>query len=130
MALQLESWLYDDLRKLMMQSAFVNPQQRPSLRAYIVDVLANHAQQQIYATANKFPAIAPTLQHGGVPLTLQEKCECGCCHAEDYGACDTYEQGMNGRCVYCDHSEACHGRDKERPMFNGPLEPGIREVRR
>lgn len=38
------------------------------------------------------------------------KCKCGCCHVPDNGACpkSTYEKGMNGRCVYCDHGEECH----------------------
>lgn len=44
--------------------------------------------------------------------TINEKkrCDCGCCHDIDYGACpkSTYEKGMNGRCVYCDHGEECH----------------------
>lgn len=24
------------------------------------------------------------------------------------GVCDTYEEGGNGRCVYCDHTKRCH----------------------
>lgn len=47
--------------------------------------------------------------------------KCACCHAVDYGARDTFEAGMNGRCVYCDHAESCHPGTG---MFhNGPLEP-------
>lgn len=61
--------------------------------------------------------------------TLQEKCECGCCHLPDYGACDTFEAGVNGRCVYCDHAETCHERDKVRPMFNGPLHASYRKAK-
>lgn len=45
--------------------------------------------------------------------------QCGCCHVPDYGACDTYEAGLNGRCVYCDHSLACHPGKGE--FHNGPL---------
>ena len=55
---------------------------------------------------------------------LDSKCECGCCHFPDYGACDGFEEGANGLCVYCDHSEKCHERDKNRPYYNTPL--GIR----
>lgn len=49
------------------------------------------------------------------------KCECGCSHAYDDGACDDFEAGMNGRCVYCDHGEECHPGDG--PFANGPLGP-------
>lgn len=48
-----------------------------------------------------------------------EMCDCGCCHYPDLGACPTFEQGMNGRCVYCDHGEECHpGKGNN---FNRPL---------
>jgi len=50
-----------------------------------------------------------------------QKCECECCHVPDYGACSTFERGMNGRCVYCDHAEACHPGNG--PYHNGPLGP-------
>lgn len=44
---------------------------------------------------------------------------CECCHVPDLGACGTYLQGMNGRCVYCDHGEKCHpGKGR---VANGPL---------
>jgi hypothetical protein len=56
----------------------------------------------------------------------QRPCECGCCHAIDYGACPTFEAGSNGRCVYCDHAEPCHERDKDRPFYNGPIRVGVR----
>jgi hypothetical protein len=46
---------------------------------------------------------------------------CDCCHVPDYGACDEFEEGANGRCVYCDHAKECHpGSGK---LFNGPLSP-------
>ena len=38
-------------------------------------------------------------------------CDCGCTHIigfNDSGPCRDFEQGRNGRCVYCDHSRACH----------------------
>lgn len=45
--------------------------------------------------------------------------KCNCCHVPDYGACDEFVEGANGRCVYCDHAELCHpGVGK---YFNGPL---------
>lgn len=46
------------------------------------------------------------------------KCSCGCCHSPDHGACQTFEKGANGRCVYCDHGEDCHPGDPDR--FNTP----------
>ena len=46
---------------------------------------------------------------------------CKCCHLPDHGACRTYERGMNGRCVYCDHAKGCH--PGKGPLANGPLEP-------
>ena len=46
-------------------------------------------------------------------------CECG--HAVELGACKTFEAGMNGRCVYCDHAAACH--PGAGPWANGPLGP-------
>lgn len=60
-------------------------------------------------------------------LERTAQCECGCCHAHDYGACPEFELGGNGRCVYCDHSAPCHERDKNREAFNGPLGIGFRE---
>jgi hypothetical protein len=53
-------------------------------------------------------------------------CECGCCQFPDHGACPSFEQGHNGRCVWCDHAEGCHERDKDKPRFNGPLGVGLR----
>jgi hypothetical protein len=117
--LQLEVWLYDDLKKLMIRSHQTNSQGRISLRGYIVGILAQHAKEGMCATLSL--PVRPS-----IPLSLPQKCSCGCCHAVDYGACDAFEEGGNGRCVYCDHSEPCHERDKNRPMFNGPLEPGFR----
>jgi hypothetical protein len=80
-------------------------------------------------------------------------CDCGCCHSPDRGACPTFEPGVpykvkgssldqvTGvpieqsvvtqivivRCVYCDHQEACHERDKHKPVYNTPLGIGFRE---
>lgn len=52
-------------------------------------------------------------------------CEkCNCCHVPDYGACDKFFEGFNGRCVYCDHDRTCH--PGEGKTFNGPLWPGMR----
>jgi len=49
------------------------------------------------------------------------RCQCGCCHIPDHGACQTFERGSNMRCVYCDHGEDCHpGRGA---WHNGPLWP-------
>src|SRR6266851_3316472 len=33
-----------------------------------------------------------------------------CCptYSNNLGPCKSYEQGGNGRCVYCDHEEVCH----------------------
>lgn len=73
---------------------------------------------------------APEPQGGEMSLIENaprtEKCECGCCHAEDFGACPGFETGANGRCVYCDHGMSCHERDKENRYFNGPLRIGDR----
>lgn len=44
---------------------------------------------------------------------------CQCSHVPDLGACPTFEQGSNGRCVYCDHAEGCHPGDSDH--FNTPL---------
>lgn len=43
---------------------------------------------------------------------------CECCHVPDNGACPDYLEGMNGRCVYCDHFESCHpgGMSGNRPL--------------
>ena len=50
---------------------------------------------------------------------MTKRCKCGCCHVPDHGACQTFEAGMNGRCVYCDHGIKCHpGKKKE---HNTPL---------
>lgn len=61
------------------------------------------------------------------------RCECGCCHVPDHGACPTPEIPMpwsgNGRCVYCDHALPCHKRDKNTPTFNTPLGVGFRDKR-
>jgi hypothetical protein len=52
------------------------------------------------------------------------RCDCGCCQVPDYGACDTFERGGNGRCAYCDHGQSCHpGKGR---YFNLPLGVGER----
>jgi len=38
----------------------------------------------------------------------KERCSCGCAHEPDHGACQNFERGLNGLCVYCDHGEPCH----------------------
>ena len=45
---------------------------------------------------------------------------CKCAHSHDHGACPTFEAGMNGRCVYCDHAKECHSLRVPGP-FNTPL---------
>lgn len=57
---------------------------------------------------------------------ITNRCNCGCCHVHDNGACPKFEAGANGRCVYCDHGEACHERDKGNQYFNTPLGYGER----
>jgi len=55
-------------------------------------------------------------------------CDCGCCHQKDFGACDSFEKGMNGRCVYCDHGENCHGpQNNAKRFYNAPLGVGVRK---
>ena len=51
--------------------------------------------------------------------------KCACSHAYDHGACDDYELGRNGRCVYCDHDEDCHPGEEK--FFNQPLSIGVRQ---
>lgn len=45
--------------------------------------------------------------------------KCNRSHVPDLGACPTFRDGKNGRCVYCDHASYCHpgGNDQ----FNTPL---------
>lgn len=58
------------------------------------------------------------------------RCECGCCHVPDHGACPKPEIQEGGdRCVYCDHGLPCHKRDKNKPTFNTPLGVGFRDKR-
>jgi hypothetical protein len=33
---------------------------------------------------------------------------CRCCDRPEPKPCQHYEQGLNGRCVYCDHEKICH----------------------
>jgi hypothetical protein len=42
---------------------------------------------------------------------------CEHCHVPPAPSCPTFEAGMNGRCVYCDHAEQCHPG----PNLSGPL---------
>lgn len=50
---------------------------------------------------------------------MSNSCDCGCSHHPDLGACTTFEAGMDGRCVYCDHADYCHPGIG--PWANGPL---------
>lgn len=43
------------------------------------------------------------------PRYEQTRCECPT-YPGNLGPCRTWEQGGNGRCVYCDHEEICHLR--------------------
>jgi hypothetical protein len=38
---------------------------------------------------------------------------CGNCgtYPDNLGPCASFEEGANGRCVYCDHALACHPID-------------------
>lgn len=38
----------------------------------------------------------------------KQNSDCACCDMPEPEPCSTYEQGRNGRCVYCDHEKACH----------------------
>lgn len=40
-------------------------------------------------------------------LTMSDAC-CESSHEPRDKACKTFEQGANGRCVYCEHGEKCH----------------------
>lgn len=53
--------------------------------------------------------------------------QCPCAHQPDHGACDHFEAGSNGRCVYCDHAAGCHPGTGE--WHNGPLEAVRRYVK-
>jgi hypothetical protein len=34
---------------------------------------------------------------------------CACLtYKDNWGVCAAFEEGANGRCVYCDHTELCH----------------------
>lgn len=37
------------------------------------------------------------------------KCRCNT-YPDNLGPCKTWEVGMNGRCVYCDHENLCHAQ--------------------
>jgi len=84
-------------------------------------------ERDLAAASPATPQRAPA----GVTIQLERshvmrfgECGCGCCHDPDYGACDGFEAGFNGRCVYCDHGEDCHPGTGL--YHNGPL----RAVRR
>ena len=44
--------------------------------------------------------------------TLTERFEYPDCKCDTYegnlGPCKTFEEGMSGRCVYCEHAKVCH----------------------
>ncbi len=62
--------------------------------------------------------------NNGRAIVMCDNCEC--CHVPDHGACDTFVQGRNGRCVYCDHGKACHPGTGA--AFNLPLSTGVRRA--
>lgn len=41
------------------------------------------------------------------PRFFNPACKCPT-YAGNLGPCKTYEEGGNGRCVYCDHEAVCH----------------------
>jgi hypothetical protein len=46
---------------------------------------------------------------------------CACpTYASNWGPCGGFEQGSNGRCVYCDHEKACCDNVKELAKLSGP----------
>lgn len=48
--------------------------------------------------------------------------ECESSHYPPDRACPTFEKGMNGRCVYCDHEKRCHpGPNTAGPLGKGPV---------
>lgn len=57
------------------------------------------------------------------------KCACGCNYVPDHGACPTFEPHCGELCVYCNHGEACHIRDANKPIYNTPLGIGFRDER-
>jgi hypothetical protein len=38
---------------------------------------------------------------------LAKHCNCPT-YEDNWGPCFTFEEGSNGRCVYCDHTKECH----------------------
>lgn len=52
---------------------------------------------------------------GRCDTTLTERFDIGGCGCATYegnvgGPCKTFERGVNGRCVYCDHEKSCHDK--------------------
>ena len=35
-------------------------------------------------------------------------------YPDNLGPCEEFEEGANGRCVYCDHALLCHSSGKEK----------------
>lgn len=64
-------------------------------------------------TPNSTDKASPRKPQGLCDVTLTERFENKACCCPTYegnlGPCQGYDLGANGRCVYCDHSEACHG---------------------
>ncbi len=76
------------------------------------------------------------------PVATEERCDttltlrhprdiCTCDDETDLmGPCDTWEIGQNGRCIYCNHTEACHPASPERKepaTTEGDTEPKAKE---
>lgn len=59
--------------------------------------------------ADPVPKFYPAMDACDVTGTRRFATTCNCpTYAGNGGSCATYEQGSNGRCVYCDHSKDCH----------------------
>lgn len=55
--------------------------------------------------------LCETTQTPRLPLTfcIDLKWGGGCgTYVGNLGPCEYFEEGMNGRCVYCDHHDLCH----------------------
>ena len=88
------------------------------------------AGSSIYVPGDARPGGTPELSAATIEaLNSRSRCVCGCCHIPDNGACPTFEAQQGGdRCVYCDHAEPCHERDRERQTFNTPTGVGYRDL--
>lgn len=51
----------------------------------------------------------PAVHACGTTLTPRFEVTCECpTYSSNAGVCKTFEAGLNGRCVYCDHTRLCH----------------------